>query len=414
MILGKALEQRDSDDITLEETSFTEQEPVPAESSSASTTKAKGKSRKKSEAQASEATAPRAQTKKVKRRSHAATVAPAPAAIAAVVQDAITAVATGQDTTASEAMSRMTLAPLELGSLATADPSSVTPQKHALVYPPSPKTLQELPSTIIDLEALLPKFDTPPIDTVEDDAEDEITLLAMAERPDFEKFILCNVAIIKTHRRSINQHDHAKLWTQLQEREQMLDWYFLHYTRLAKQKGVYRANTEPEVDPIFGPFDGMDVDLSEEPAPLGKQYDFSTISSLQMLNTFIQKGNILNPTTVNLRHCRACLPRRAYSRCDPQRLPQAVPRHSQSAVASCRQRDTLQGAKGRNRAQVRQQLHRCSAQLARAKMLQQRTGSSSQSTKVARVLDQSRSDSVTVVSLLAMTQSPSSTWLLKM
>jgi hypothetical protein len=306
---GKALEQRDSDDIYLGETSSPG--PETAESSSAPAAKGKGKGAKqRSKGQASKATTPHARTKKAVQPSESATssveagavapsmpaaaATPAPPAAQAPAMAAVAAVApaaaetktvarslskktravpaTGQDT-ASDAMGRMTLSPLQTQPEKclpmAAAPSPAPSQKNALVFPPSPKTIQELPHTLSDLEALLPKFDMPPVDSVEQDDEDEIAALALADKPDFIKYILCNIRIIHTHRKPINQHEHAALWTQLQERKLLLDWYFLHYSQLRLGKGMYRKNTQPEVDPIFGPFDDMDVDLPEA-APISK------------------------------------------------------------------------------------------------------------------------------------------------
>lgn len=285
------MQQGDCDDVNLGDPSVAEQETE--EPSGEPTTKAKRKGAKKQgEGQARKAATPRARTKNAKRMSEGATTTQKaalaasasaatsllPAAEAAVSATAATeavagpvatatraAPATGQDT-ASDAIGRMSqlslstsqsqaeqCLPINAGSSLEAPPTS-TP-----VLPPIPKTKGELPATISDLESLLPKFDAPPLDAVDPELEENIAAHFVASTPNFTKYISDNILVIKTHRQSINKHDNSVLWTQLQNRETVLEWYENFYALLGP---LYRKARQPEADPDFGPFnDGMDVDL---------------------------------------------------------------------------------------------------------------------------------------------------------
>jgi hypothetical protein len=279
MHIGKALAQGNSDDIVLEEPSVSE--PEKAESSSVPTAKGRRKGAKsQSEGQARKAATPRTQTKKAKKAAAASAVAatslppaaeavaPSPAApetVAHVATATGAAPATGKDT-ASDAIGRMSQLSLSTSQRqaeqrlpTNAGSSSEAPPTSTPVLPPSPKTKGELPATIFDLESLLPKCDAPPLDTVDPELDENIAAHFVALTPNFTKYISDNILVIKTHRQSINKHDHSVLWTQLQNRETVLEWYDKYYALLGP---LYRKARQPEADPDFGPFnDCMDVDL---------------------------------------------------------------------------------------------------------------------------------------------------------
>jgi hypothetical protein len=278
---GKALEQHDSNDNILGETHVGESDT--AESSSApAAAAAKGSATKRGKGQAPKASTSRSRAKakvvatpSAEAAASASTPSSAPDVTAPVAAVAAAVPATSAATAAaSDALSRLTLSPSQS---TPARPSPAAPQD-VLVYPPSPKTIQDLPSSLSELDALLPKFDTPPVDAVEEDAEDELAALALAAQPDFLAYILRHLSIIKTHRNSIDEHQHARLWRQLRERERMLNWYLPHYIRLG------RGDTDPSRDdaPMFDPFpDDMDMDLPD-PAPQGMCISMCPLPSLNI------------------------------------------------------------------------------------------------------------------------------------
>ena len=133
-------------------------------------------------------------------------------------------------------------------------------QSQVIVHPPSPRTLQDLPTTIPELEALLPKFNAPPINTVEDELEDEIAALSLSSTPDFVKYLACHVKIIQTHRASINQRDHPQLWLQLELHEESLNKYSKYYTTLGQPSTAYRMNADQGANQPME----MDLDIDDQ------------------------------------------------------------------------------------------------------------------------------------------------------
>lgn len=265
----------------MEDTSATEET-----GSSARTKKGTG-ARQERGSQPRKTATPRARPKKGKPKSaavEAVTPPSAPAApaaegsaLASAATDAVAQLATsqtqatpvsGQDA-ASDAMSRMTLsAPQMLAEqpfASTSGPSQKTPKNRAFDYPKRPRTLEDLPATLQELAVLLPGFDAAalPIDTVEADLEEQIVMLNMATTPDFIKYIMCNLTIVQTHRKSIQELEHPQLWAQLTARETKLDWYLLQYTELGQDQETYRGNTVPDIDQ----FDDMLVDTEDRADP---------------------------------------------------------------------------------------------------------------------------------------------------
>ena len=154
----------------------------------------------------------------------------------------------------------------QFASQSNAGPSSLIPDRgHVLVFPASPKTIQDLPLNLLDLEVALPGYDAPPIDAEDGTVEDEIARLALSDPPDFVAFLRSHIKIIDTHRRSISQQEHAALWDQLKKCNQMVHWYLKHYMALEDPKAQAHGEAEFEVDPAFAHFDHMDIDPYEEP-----------------------------------------------------------------------------------------------------------------------------------------------------
>jgi hypothetical protein len=135
------------------------------------------------------------------------------------------------------------------------------PKKDGFQFPPKPTSLGELPSTIAELEHLLPKIQVHlAVDSVEEDDEDAILLLALAAVPDMPRYLEKNLELLKTHRGAITTDDGDEALAQLKQREQVLRWYLAQY-RLLAPGAEAEAETEMLVDPIFGADYEMNVDL---------------------------------------------------------------------------------------------------------------------------------------------------------
>ena len=266
--VGRALQRHDSDDVALGEADTTEPEADQSSGTGATGPKGSRKGGKKTtKGQATKVAAPRAQSKKAKKSSapessitqatDMAAAASAATALASAPEsgsatapvDAVVSIAAAA-TAASDALGRMALSPSLTQSPLQAERLEDVP------YPPSPKTLSDLPSTLSELARRIPEYDAPMLDTVDPETEDAVAHLMLAAEPDFIAFILLNHGIIKTHRAAHNEQDHPRLWRQLQIRELMLDWYLLHYSQLGRAKGAFSKHTERDIAP-------MDVDMSE-------------------------------------------------------------------------------------------------------------------------------------------------------
>ena len=135
------------------------------------------------------------------------------------------------------------------------------PTNDAFVFPPAPTTITQLPSTIAELERLLPQIHVKlAVDSVEEEAEDELALLALAAVPDMPRYMEKSLELLLTHRGAITEDDDDSISAQLEWRDKALRWYLTHYRHFAPA-----MDAEIVVDPIFGPFDDMDVDPESVP-----------------------------------------------------------------------------------------------------------------------------------------------------
>lgn len=153
-----------------------------------------------------------------------------------------------------------------------AGPSSIAPrQKPTPALPQSPKTIQDLPLTLYELGAALPGYTEPPIDAEDGDLEAEIALMCLSDQPDFIKFLTSSMQVLDTHRNSISQQEHPDIWAQMETRDKFIRWYLQHYQVLGAVAPMATYAAAPEADAFhWQQFDGMDVDLPQEPVALGK------------------------------------------------------------------------------------------------------------------------------------------------
>lgn len=92
---------------------------------------------------------------------------------------------------------------------------------------------------------------------MEEDEEEAIALLAIAEVPDMPMYLARNLQLVKAHLQAITDDDGDAILPQLKQRETALRWYLKHYQRLALEPAM---DAEFLVDPTFGGFEDMDVD----------------------------------------------------------------------------------------------------------------------------------------------------------
>ena len=148
-------------------------------------------------------------------------------------------------------------------------------RKSAFIAPHPPTTIDELPTTIADLEILLPSLCVPQaVDAVEAEMEDEIATLSLAERPDMLKYLQLHLAILKTHMTAVTIDDDSDVRTQLAIRKKALQWYIRHYQRLlvpaqSPQRNAHIPDlTLSAAQPVIDA--RMDVDIDNAIASFGK------------------------------------------------------------------------------------------------------------------------------------------------
>ena len=147
--------------------------------------------------------------------------------------------------------------------------------KSAFIAPHPPITIDELPTTITNLEILLLSLCVPQaVDVVEAEMEDEIATLSLTKRPDMLKYLQLHLAIMKTHMTTITIDDDSDMWTQLVIHKKVLQWYIQHYQRLLvpTQSPQHNAHildlTLSAAQPIIDA--RMDVDIDNVIASFGK------------------------------------------------------------------------------------------------------------------------------------------------
>ena len=160
---------------------------------------------------------------------------------------------------------------------AASAPSPIVPQT-IFIRPPMPTSLNQLPCSIADLDRVLPSFNAVlAVDTVEEDEENEIAKLALAQPQDMVKYVEVSLDILNKHRSAITKDDAGAVVAHIEARKEALEWYLANYIRL---RPVVQSAPRDPVVPLpavtlsadqFDPqlIDAMDLDY-EAVVPPGK------------------------------------------------------------------------------------------------------------------------------------------------
>ena len=253
MLTGKALTMGDSDDITIgDEKNVTRPTQADAPESS-------GASRRKGKAKPTQKKVP------AKRQSSKANTS---------AQDAATPIiqtTSEPDPTTPAAPANVTpITATQVQPTAQADISGVSSSSPSLQnttykLPRSIASINELPSSIKALEDVLPIYCAPlSVDTVEEDAENELATLALAEVPDFPLYLEKMAAMLKTQRAAITTDDNPDTLSQLEKREQAVLWFLTQYRNHSVAPATIRNEVPKSTDDTSGPCFDMEMDTEPQ------------------------------------------------------------------------------------------------------------------------------------------------------
>ena len=141
--------------------------------------------------------------------------------------------------------------------------SSNTPAHQITAYtsPSAIESINDLPSSIWALEELLPQFQAPlSVDTVEEDEENALARLALADVPDIPLYLDKSASILKTHREAITADDNSEALSQLEKREKAVSWYLMQYRTFGAVKTPYGTQAEKSTEAMSEPLANMDID----------------------------------------------------------------------------------------------------------------------------------------------------------
>ena len=140
-------------------------------------------------------------------------------------------------------------------------PTSLPPQ----TVTSTSQAIANLPSTIYELEKLLPKFDIKPsVDTVEEELEDQIALMALNDAPDFPQYLQMNLDVIEMHQKANTFDANFKGLVQLQKRKRALQSYLGKYSKFSSASA---SHGEPEMPAdMTSTLDEMEIDTLLAPS----------------------------------------------------------------------------------------------------------------------------------------------------
>lgn len=122
-----------------------------------------------------------------------------------------------------------------------------------------------LPSTIHELEKLLPQFNVKlSVDTVEEELEDQIAQMALNDAPDLPKYLQMNLDVLETHHKANKFDDNFKGLVQLEKRKIALKLYLSEYSK-SSSVGAGHGEAETPAD-MASTFDEMEIDTLLAPS----------------------------------------------------------------------------------------------------------------------------------------------------